>query len=240
MTREMRILAVEDDDGVRSILTRIFESAEISARVVGSISEFRTFLAQEGASICIVDIGLPDGDGLSLVSELRSAGGRGVLILTGRGSELDQVLGLEMGADDYIVKPFRQRELLARIKAVARRLDIGAGIPSDTASTQSQLSMHGYSVDLNARTVCTPDGEEANLTTAEFDVLAVLLAHRGEPISRDDILAKIKGKSWHASSRGIDGLVSRLRKKLPVKQRVGDLIKTLHGVGYMLTPERSN
>ncbi len=98
--------------------------------------------------------------------------------------------------------------------------------------------MHGYLVDLKSRTVSAPDSTVVSLTTAEFDVLAVLLAHRGQAISRDEILKEIKGKSWHSSSRGIDGLISRLRKKLPVQNSSRDLIKTLHGVGYMLTPQR--
>ncbi len=236
MTPEIQILAVEDDEGVRELLVHIFENAGLSARVVGSLNEFRSSLARQDAGICIVDIGLPDGDGLSLVSELRASGGRGILILTGRGSELDQVLGLEMGADDYIVKPFRQRELLARIKAVARRL-VAVADKSDPVQDETRLQMHGYMVDLSSRSVSGPDGTETRLTTAEFDVLAVLLAHRGKAISRDEILKEIKGKSWHSSSRGIDGLVSRLRRKLPVEKTVGELIKTLHGVGYMLTPE---
>ena len=238
MTPEMRILAVEDDEGVRGLLEHVFAHAGLSARVVGSLSEFRSSLARYDAKICIIDIGLPDGDGLSLVSELRATGGRGILILTGRGSELDQVIGLELGADDYIVKPFRRHELLARIKAVARRLE-GSGNRTDPVPDGTKLVMHGYSVDLEARSVSGPDGEEISLTTAEFDVLAVLLAHRGRAISRDEILTEIKGKSWHASSRGIDGLISRLRRKLPVPQSVGELIKTLHGIGYMLTPQRS-
>ncbi len=99
MTSEIRILAVEDDEDIRRLLEQVFENAGLPARVVGSLAEFRSSLAQEDAGICIVDIGLPDGDGLSLVSELRAVGGRGIVILTGRGSELDQVLGLELGAD---------------------------------------------------------------------------------------------------------------------------------------------
>lgn len=238
MTPEMGILAVEDDDGIRVLLERIFENAGLSARVVGSIADFRSSLAREDAGICLVAIGLPDGNGLSLVSELRASGGRGIMILTGRGSEIDQVLGLELGADDYIVKPFRQRELLARIRAVARRLGASAGSSVDIHD-DARVTMHGYLVDLESRAVSGPDNAEISLTTAEFDVLAVLLSHRGKTVSRDEILKEMKGKSWHSSSRGIDGLISRLRKKLPVHQDVGALIKTLHGVGYMLTPQRT-
>lgn len=236
MTLEMGILAVEDDEGIRELLERVFEKEGFPARIVGSLSEFRSSLAQKDAKICLVDIGLPDGDGLSLVSELRASGGRGILILTGRGSELDQVIGLELGADDYIVKPFRPRELMARIKAVARRME-GQAVDADRVQTQNQEKIYGYLIDLDARMVLGPDNQEISLTTAEFDVLTVLLSHRGKALSRDDILTEIKGKSWHASSRGIDGLISRLRKKLPVQNNVGELIKTLHGVGYMLTPK---
>jgi len=239
MQPQIRILAVEDNAGIRELLQQIFSGAGMQARVVGTMSAFRDYLAREGATVCIVDIGLPDGDGLSLVSELRAAGGRGVVILTGRGSEVDHVIGLEMGADDYIVKPFRQRELLARVKAVARRFSGEPdSTPSDSAAaTGSPDSVHGYTINVNARTVTSSDGQDVSLTTAEFDVLSVLVAHRGRGLSRDDITKLVKGASWHASDRAIDGLVSRLRKKLPPPDDIKDLIKTLHGVGYMLTPE---
>lgn len=238
MQPQIRILAVEDNAGIRELLQQIFSGAGMQARVVGTMSAFRDYFAREGATVCIVDIGLPDGDGLSLVSELRAAGGRGVVILTGRGSEIDHVIGLEMGADDYIVKPFRQRELLARVKAVARRFT-GApeAPPVGSAAASSQDVVHGYAIDLNARTVTDSDGNDINMTTAEFDVLSVIVAHRGRGLSRDDITKLVKGASWHASDRAIDGLVSRLRKKLPPPDDIKDVIKTLHGVGYMLTPE---
>lgn len=238
MQPQIRILAVEDNSGIRELLQQIFSGAGMQARVVGTMSSFRDYLAREGATVCIVDIGLPDGDGLSLVSELRAAGGRGVVILTGRGSEIDHVIGLEMGADDYIVKPFRQRELLARVKAVARRFTGEPDSPpGGSAAPASRDVVHGYTINLNARTVTDSEGQDISMTTAEFDVLSVLVAHRGRGLSRDDITKLVKGASWHASDRAIDGLVSRLRKKLPPPDDIKDVIKTLHGVGYMLTPE---
>lgn len=238
MRAQIKILAVEDDTGIRDLLTTIFSNAGLHARVVSNLREFRTSLAEQDANICIVDIGLPDGDGLALVSELRQAGGRGVIILTGRGSELDHVLGLESGADDYIVKPFRHRELLARLNAVARRL-LGDPMAANGAAQNAsgKVQFHGYEIDLNARFLVNASGDTVALTTAEFDVLSVLLAHRGKGLSRDDIVKQVKGASWRASERAIDGLVSRLRKKLPVHTGDKTLVRTLHGVGYMLTPE---
>lgn len=238
MRAQIQILAVEDDAGIRDLLKTIFANAGLQARVVASLHDFRSSLAQQDANICIVDIGLPDGDGLALVSELRQAGGRGVIILTGRGSELDHVLGLESGADDYIVKPFRHRELLARLNAVARRL-LGDPMSASGAAQNAsgKVKFHGYEIDLKARFLVNAHGDSVALTTAEFDVLAVLLAHRGKGLSRDDIVNGVRGASWRASERAIDGLVSRLRKKLPVETGDKTLVRTLHGVGYMLTPE---
>lgn len=238
MNTGLHILAVEDDEAIRDLLSRIFQNEGAQARVVGTIREFRERLAIDDPTICIVDIGLPDGDGLSLVSELRMAGDRGVVVLTGRSSELDQVLGLELGADDYIVKPFRQRELLARVKAVARRLRGNTPAPAQPESnTRMKRVVHGYDIDVGARLVRAPDGQEVDLTTAEFDVLAVLVSHRGQAVSRDDIVKEVKGAAWHASERTIDGLVSRLRKKLPMHLTGKSFIKTLHGIGYMVTPD---
>lgn len=238
MRAQIQILAVEDDDGIRDLLATIFHNAGLQARVVSSLQEFREELAAHDANICIIDIGLPDGDGLSLVSELRRAGGRGVIILTGRGSELDHVLGLESGADDYIVKPFRHRELLARLNAVARRL-LGDPIAAkgDGSAGAAKIRFHGYEIDLKARFLVNPDGDTVGLTTAEFDVLTVLIAHRGKGLSRDDIAKEVRGATWRTSERAIDGLVSRLRKKLPVNTADKTLVRTLHGVGYMMTPE---
>ncbi len=233
MNRSFRILAVEDDPEIRDILARVFEGEGIDAKVVGTLQAFRDTLAQWECDICIVDIGLPDGDGLTLVSELRVQGRHGVIILTGRGSEVDQVVGLELGADDYILKPFRPRELLARVRAVARRLPAtGPQQPPDDT-----ITLAGYRVNLPARIVTDSAGAEISLTTAEFDVLAALLEHRGEAMSRAQITRAMHGVAWHVSDRAIDGLVSRLRRKLPVAPPAKHVIRTLHGVGYTITPE---
>lgn len=238
MPQKVKMLAVEDDPEIRELLGSIFARAGLQAKVVGSLHEFRTTLADYDANICLVDIGLPDGDGLSLVAELQASGRRGVIILTGRGSEVDQVLGLEMGADDYILKPFRQRELIARVNAVARRLSGTANSSTIQQNSVNSISyVHGYEVDLATRAVTGPDGESVNLTTAEFDVFRVLIDHRGQCISRDEIISSVKGATWHASRRAVDGLISRLRKKLPLNPTEKELIKTLHGIGYMLLPE---
>jgi DNA-binding response OmpR family regulator len=240
MNTDLKILAVDDDEGIRKLLKAIFEKADIDARIVGSLAEFRAAIEQKSPDICIIDIGLPDGDGLSLVSELRYNRGLGVVVLTGRATETDLVLGLELGADDYVVKPFRARELLARLNAVARRRETSSS--ENGASTDGgdqKVEILGYTFDVKARTVANPEHQHVDLTTAEFDVLSVLLEHRGKVVSRSDIVAEVKGASWNNSPRAVDGLVSRLRKKLSPRERDKQLIKTLHGKGYMLAPETS-
>lgn len=185
----------------------------------------------------IVDVMLPDGNGMQIARELRQTTDAGIVLLTGQAEEMDQVLGLELGADDYVTKPFRVRELRARVNAVYRRVasrNRGAaraqGEPADDV-----LELPGVIVSPTARTVHRDSGEPVALTTAEFDVLVVLATNRNRVLTRDRIMNETRGPDWAAYDRAIDGIISRLRSKLYAGEEGHERIKTVRGVGYMLS-----
>jgi two-component system, OmpR family, response regulator len=239
-----RILAVDDEPEILAILCQALESDGYEVETAGSAAEFRIRFAQGGHELCIVDLGLPDGTGFDLVREVRSAGPAGILILTGRSSETDHVVGLELGADDYVTKPFRPRELVARVNAVHRRVAplFGGGQTAPAAAPASvpavsgptiDHTFDGYRLSSTARQLWAPDGSEVMLTTAEFSVLLAMLERRGRVLSRDQIMTLARGRDWESYDRAIDGLVSRLRRKVQRPDGQGHYIRTVHGIGYV-------
>lgn len=242
-----RILIVDDETAILELLETILGREGFDVKGVTTARDFRLLLEQENFDLFIVDLTLPDGNGLNLIRELRAITQAGVIVLTGRETELDQVLGLEIGADDYITKPFRQRELTARVNAVLRRTSAVHRIvptlptvsaPAPVRIAQNQLIDHefdGYKVSASSRQIWNPDGEELELTTAEFSVLLALLECRGRVISRDQIMTLAKGRDWESYDRAIDGLVSRLRRKIPKLGGSTHYIRTVHGIGYIFS-----
>jgi two-component system torCAD operon response regulator TorR len=236
------ILAVDDEVEVLNLLETALSSEGFSVVTAGTIAEFWLRDAAVDADLYIVDLTLPDGNGFSVIRELRRRGDRGIIILTGRGDETDQVLGLELGADDYVTKPFRLRELTARVNAVLRRTQgrsaAAAAAPPVAPAPQAQPTLRvdhefdGYQVILAARQLLSPEGAEIYLTTAEFDLLSALLQRRGQVLNRDQIMNAIKGRDWESYDRVVDGIVSRLRRKIPVLGARSHYIRTVHGVGY--------
>jgi two-component system, OmpR family, response regulator len=170
-----------------------------------------------------------------VLRSLKRRSSAGIIVLTGRRDETDHVIGLELGADDYVTKPFRRRELVARINAVLRRVQ-PPEFGTDLAPAPARAVEHvfdGYRVNLETRRVHDPGGSEIELTTAEFNLLGALLGQRGQALSRAQLIEAIKGRDWEIHDRAIDGLVSRLRRKLPPwRGRVSPYIRTIHGIGY--------
>jgi two-component system torCAD operon response regulator TorR len=234
------VLVLDDEPGIRTLLTTALEEAGYEVLTAASVREFEELAEKRHVDVYLVDVGLPDGNGFSLVRDLRPKTDSGIILLTGRDNETDHVVGLELGADDYVTKPFRPRELCARVGAVYRRTgrSRGAGpeeTPDDDLMASADHSFEGYRVYLSARRVLDDQGNDVDLTTAEFELLAALLRSRGQVLSRDQIMAQIKGREWESYDRAIDGLVSRLRRKLPAHDRPGHFIRTVHGVGYSFT-----
>jgi DNA-binding response OmpR family regulator len=220
----MRILVVEDDHRVARGLTKALTRAGFT---VSRVMTAQDALAAEPADIVLLDLGLPDGDGLEVCRRLRRRHNCGVIMLTARAEPRDRVLGLRTGADDYVVKPFELPELLARIDAVARRTR------SDRSQTGSRgvLTAGGLELDLDARQARVADRDLA-LTPKEFDLLRLLLAHSGKVCSRSMIVDQVWEAAYETPSRTLDVHVAALRTKLGSTAQVE--IRTVRGVGYRL------
>lgn len=215
----MRVLLVEDDDAIAEPLAQglVREGLEVERVATGHAA-----LAAEGADLVLLDLGLPDLDGLEVCRQLRARSDVPVIVITARGEELDRVLGLELGADDYMVKPFGFRELMARIRAVTRR-SAGSGSP------QAVVLLGDLEVDLRARRV-TLAGVEVELTRKEYDLLAVLVADPGAVRTRQEILESVWDEHWYGPTKTLDVHIAALRKKLGHPT----LIETVRGVGFRM------
>lgn len=215
----MRILVVEDDAGVAEPLIDGLRrnGFEVEHAIAGTLAI--TMATQCDA--VLLDLGLPDMDGMTVLRELRQVSEVPIIIVTARGDEADRVIGLEFGADDYVVKPFSVRELSARIRAVSRRRRV-----------EQTLSTSRVQVDRARRTV-TVDGLAADLTAKEFDLLAVLAEDPGRVVPRQELLSRVWDPVWHGSGKTLDVHVSSLRRKLPDPS----LVQTVRGVGYRLVDD---
>jgi DNA-binding response OmpR family regulator len=224
------ILIVEDDENLRLGLQDNLEDEGYSVRVAADVQSALELVGRERFRLLILDIMLPDGDGYSLCTRLRDAGlDAAILMLTARSLEDDVVQGFEAGADDYLTKPYRLRELLARVRALLRRR---------AAPPSGSRELAGFRVDLDARRVSSPDGEEIPLTRTEFDLLAFLLRHRGRALSRHEILDEVWGRELVVDPRTVDNFISSLKKKLGWTRGCGFRIHTVRGVGYRLEAEK--
>lgn len=217
----MRVLVVEDDDGVAGAVVEALATHGHQAERVARASDVWPRLRD--ADLVLLDLGLPDGDGMDVLRRIRRVAGTPVLVLTARDAERDVVRGLRLGADDYLVKPVRLRELLARVDAVVRRTRPADTMPADVVEVED------VRVDLTARRA-TVAGEEVALTAKEFDILAALARRPGAAISRQQLLDEVWGDAYLAVSRSLDVHLASLRNKLG---RPG-LVSTIRGFGYRL------
>lgn len=230
------ILVVDDDRQLTSFLERFLTKHGFVATVVGSAAQMRTVIARNSFDLIVLDVGLPDSDGLELTRELRRDSRTPIVMLTARDEVFDRIVGLEMGADDYVTKPFEPRELLARIKAVLRRTGAQEHDDSFALPARRQLSFGGLTLDLYARSLtCDKDLQVIAVTDREFLLLRVLAEHSGEALSREQILNLVYGNSTMITDRAIDTQMSRLRRKLAEYTDPDQtIIRTVHGAGYVL------
>jgi DNA-binding response OmpR family regulator len=226
MTSHKRLLVIDDDARLRELLVEYLSQRGFAVEAVGTARDALDRLRRPGVDLAIVDVMLPDQDGFELVRALRAFSRLPAIMLTARGDETDRIVGLEMGADDYLPKPFNPRELLARIQAVLRRADPG---PPDSPV----LVAGPIHVDVDQR-VARVRGERVDLTTTEFELLRTLVAHAGRTIPREKLMALARGEAWANFDRSVDVHVSHLRKKLGTDTHGEWLIKTVRGVGYMI------
>ncbi len=228
------ILIVDDDPKVRLLLRRCFEGEGYRVTEAGSGAEAAERLTAGTFDLVTLDLSLPDGDGLTVGREIRAQSQVPIIMVTGKGDTIDRVVGLELGADDYITKPFHVREVVARVRAVLRRSGSGARPTASAAGPgeDGDLAFEGWVLDLTKRELRSANGAPCELTTSEFDLIKLFATHANRPLSRDQIMDLLRGHDWTPTDRSIDNLVLRLRRKVESDPDHPRLIKTVRGVGY--------
>lgn len=226
------VLLVEDDDGLRMLVTRLLREAGYRVTGCRSATEFWRLLPTGGVDLVLLDVMLPGTSGLDLLRALRAKSTVPVIMVSARNEEADKVLGLELGADDYVAKPVGRPELLARVRAVLRRASLAPSPP--TVSTAEGLLFSGWRLDMRSRALIDPEGAAVDLSGAEYDLLLVFLEHPGRVLGREMILELSRARLGSPSDRSVDTLVSRLRRKLEPPEGLPRIIKTVRGAGYML------
>ncbi len=223
------ICIVEDDPVTRTKLAAYFSAEGYRVSEAEDGVEMREILASHTIDLLMLDINLPGEDGLALTREQRERSEIGIILVTGRTDTVDRIVGLEMGADDYVTKPFDQRELLARTKNLLRRVRRSRG----DAETRTVRKFLDWTLDLGNRTLQNRDGHFVDMTRAEMKALVLLSANPGRVLSRDRLLYAIAARSWDPSDRTVDVVVRRLRQKLNDDSRHPKIIVTSHGEGYL-------
>jgi len=235
MSDNGHILVVDDQKEICDVVQEYLTGEGYRVSTASDGSGMRRVLGQSHVDLVILDLMLPGEDGLTLARSLRSQSGIGIIILTGRGETVDRIIGLEMGADDYLPKPFHLRELLARVKSVLRRVQSRTG-EAGTQPARSRARFAGWSLDLSSRELASPTGEQVRLTTGEFDLLAAFVSNANQVLSRDRLLDLARNREAGPFDRTIDVQVGRLRRKLEDDPQNPTLIKTVRGSGYIFTP----
>ena len=236
MTDQAHILVVDDDPRIRQMLSRYFESEGFRVSTAENGAAMRTCLDRAKVDLVLLDLVLPGEDGIQLAKEIRSRSNVGIIMLTGRSDMVDRVVGLEVGADDYIAKPFHLREVQARVRSVLRRLQpAGPSGPPPHEAKEQVIRFEGWQLDLGRRQLTAPCGADVPLTTGEFDLLAAFVQRPGRVLDRDTLMEVTRGRDWEAFDRSIDAQVSRLRRKIEQDPAAPTLIKSVRGVGYVFT-----
>lgn len=237
MERSAHILVVDDDREIRNLLSKFLTKNGLRVSVAGDGREMRRVLAEAKIDLIVLDIMLPGESGLTLCGQLRATSSTPILMLTAVGEETDRIIGLEMGADDYLSKPFNPRELLARIRAILRRTeDRAASVVAAEAEADPVFAFDGWRLHPARRQLIDPSGNPVELTGGEFDLLVTLAERPQRVLSRDRLLDLTKGRAASLFDRSIDVQIGRLRRKLEnAAPGAGALIATVRGGGYMLT-----
>lgn len=228
-----RVLVVDDDPALRDLLAEYLSANGLEVESVGDGTAMRQAIERHMPDAIVLDLMLPGEDGLSLARELRTHSDVGILMLSARGEEMDRVIGLEVGADDYMPKPFSPRELLARLRALLRR---ARTTPAGSLQTARETHCFGpFALDVTAHRLLR-DGSEVRITTAEFDLLRVFVERPNRVLSRDNIVDLLKGYDRAPFDRSVDIRVTRLRRKIETNPSQPDYIRTVRGEGYLFNP----
>jgi len=233
MDDKTHILIVDDERDICALVEQYLIDEGYRVSIAHDGAEMRQVIVREPVDLVLLDIVLPNEDGLSIARALRVENPNiGIIMLTGRGDTIDRIVGLEMGADDYLAKPFHLRELLARVKSVVRRTEGGNAEPAPS-ETLSRLRFAGWQFDLHTRELVSPVGAPVRLTSGEFDLLRVFVTHPNQLLSRDRLLDLTRGREAGPFDRTIDVQVGRLRRKLGDDPQQPQLVKTLRSGGYI-------
>jgi two-component system phosphate regulon response regulator OmpR len=230
------LLLVDDEPELRALLAEYFGRNGFSVLQAADAAAARARVAEQVPDVAVLDINMPGENGLSLARALREAHPRlGLLMLTTAGEAIDRIVGLEVGADDYVPKPFELRELLARVRAVQRRLQVTAPAAAP-AQAPERIPFGPCRLDLGQRKLFGADGAEIDITAAEFDLLALFARHPNRPLNRDQIMEQAHNRGWDVFDRSIDLRVMRLRRKVERNPDKPEVIKTVRNVGYVYVP----
>ena len=235
----MKINIVDDDPRVRNVLQRYLVGEGFEITTFDSAEDFRRDVKLSDIDLVLIDLGLPGENGLGLIREIRNTDNVPIIIITGKDDPVERVVGLEIGADDYITKPFELREVLARIRAVLRRTSPDTDRSHGQAASSSSSSRHyrfdDMNLDMLRRELRGRDGVVIPLTSGELDLLVVLVENPNRVLSREQLLDKAHGREWSAFDRSADTQIARLRKKIEIDPTSPSLIKTVRGLGYIFT-----
>jgi len=234
MTQQQdHILVVEDEPITREQLVSYFKDEGFKVSATGNGDEVVSKVADGNVILVLLDIKLPGKDGLTLTREIRANSDIGIILVTSKQEQIDRILGLESGADDYVTKPFDPRELLSRARNLIRRVHI-----QQTQRRKNHIRrFDGWTLDLNKRELRSPDGDPRQLSAGEYQLLLAFMEKAGEVMNRDQLMNRIRNREWFPDDRYIDVLVGQLRKKLDERAANAKIITTIHGTGYLFTPE---
>jgi len=231
---QVKLLLVDDEASLREPLADYLSRQGFAVRQASDAAKARSALLEEVPDLVLLDIMMPGEDGISLCRHLVESRNLPVIFLTAKGEAMDRIVGLEIGADDYVVKPFEPRELVARIRSVLRRANKG---PAPDNGTDAHYEFDGWQLDPLKRRLIDPEGTVVPISSAEFRLLVALLDHPRQVMDRDRLLDMVQGREAHLFDRAVDNQVSRLRRKIEVDSRDPKLIQTVWGGGYMLAAE---
>ena len=234
MNPVIHIAVLDDEAEITRLLANYLQAQGFRVSQIHDGRSLLRLMADDPAQLVLLDLGLPGEDGFSIARRLRERWRCGLVIVTGRGDAVDKVVGLEIGADDYVTKPFDLRELLARVKAVLRRTHGDAEAVSTGTTARPKHRFAGWELDVAARRLLDPERREVALTSGEFDLLSTFVDHAGRVLSRDFLLEQTRGREAAPFDRTIDVQVGRLRKKLENDSDDPQIIKSVRGAGYIL------
>ncbi|MBO0733978.1 MAG: response regulator [Methylocapsa sp.] len=232
-----RILVVDDDAPIRALLRDLLEGEGYAVREAATGQQMLSLLEKEPISLITLDLNLAGEEGLALVRQVRAKRDVPIIMITAKAGDIDKIVGLELGADDYITKPFNLREVLARIRSVLRRSGTPRLRAGDSEGEQERFEFAGFILNTAARELLTAAGDRTELTGAEFNLLKLFVSRPARVLTRDAIMDVLKGQDWTPLDRSIDALVGRLRKKIERDPQHPSLIKTVRGAGYVFTAD---